>query len=93
MGAVTRATHVEQILRSFREHSGYYVSETIAEICRCGAAALGASLVRQAPSLVDDVQIASRGLERLNDAVQLFAGVCSTHLGANPRFSMGNDGK
>src|SRR5258708_29118088 len=30
-------------------HSGYYVSETIAEICRCGAAAVGASLVRQAP--------------------------------------------
>src|SRR6266404_467172 len=30
-------------------HSGYYVSETIAEIYRCGAAAVGASLVRQVP--------------------------------------------
>src|SRR5260370_34492565 len=39
-----------RFLRSFREHSGYYVSEMIAEICRCGAAAAGASLVRQAPS-------------------------------------------
>src|SRR6266404_4533074 len=33
----------------YATHSGYYVSETIAEICRREAAAVGASLVRQAP--------------------------------------------
>jgi hypothetical protein len=29
-----------RFLRSFREHSGYYVSETIAERCRRGTAAV-----------------------------------------------------
>src|SRR5258708_6644433 len=43
--------------------------------------------------LVNDVQIASRRPERLNDPIQLFAGVCSAHLGANSRFSMGDDRK
>ena len=39
----------EDLARSFRAHSGAYVSETIAERCRCGAAAAGVLLVRQAP--------------------------------------------
>src|SRR6266851_4258536 len=39
--------------RSFRAHSGHYVSERIAKRCRCGSAAAGASLVRQAPGLLD----------------------------------------
>src|SRR5258708_38960495 len=40
-----------RFLRSFRAHSGHYVSERITKRCRCGAAAAGASLVRQAPLL------------------------------------------
>src|ERR1700722_5070124 len=43
--------------------------------------------------LVNDGHIASRPAERLNDLIELFPGVCSTHLGANSRFSMGNDRK
>src|SRR5882672_5781623 len=44
------APHRADFCDRYATHSGYYVSETIAEICRCGAAAVGASLVRQAPS-------------------------------------------
>src|SRR5258708_16772203 len=36
--------------RSFRAHGGHHVSEMIVERCRCGAAAVGASLLGQAPS-------------------------------------------
>src|ERR1700722_10573145 len=43
--------------------------------------------------LGNDGHIASRPAERLNDPIELFPGVCSTHLGANSRFSMGNDRK
>src|SRR5712675_515212 len=43
------APHRADFCDRYATHSGYYVSETIAEICRWGAAAVGASLVRQAP--------------------------------------------
>src|SRR5258706_6072148 len=43
------APHRADFCDRYATHSGYYVSETIAEICRREAAAVGASLVRQAP--------------------------------------------
>src|SRR6185312_10188777 len=43
--------------------------------------------------LMNDGEIPSRQLERMHDPVELFPGVRSTHLGANSRFSMGNDRK
>src|SRR5580700_3157210 len=44
------------------------------------------------PSM-DDAEIAPRGLKRANDLIELLAGVRGADLGANPRFSMGNDRK
>src|SRR5580658_645365 len=44
-------------------------------------------------SSMDDAEIASRGLKRTNDLIELFAGVRSADLGANSGFSMGNDRK
>jgi hypothetical protein len=54
MLAVTRATLARlrapaDFLRSFRAHSGDYVSERIAKKMPPGAAAVGASLLGQAP--------------------------------------------
>src|ERR1700719_2424194 len=43
--------------------------------------------------LVNDAEIASGRRKCLNDLIELPAGVCSTHLGANSCFSMGNDRK
>src|SRR6185312_15695315 len=43
--------------------------------------------------LMNDGEIPSRHLERMHDPVELFPGVCSTHLGANSRFSMRHDRK
>src|SRR5271170_1318423 len=44
-------------------------------------------------SSMDDAEIASRGLKRSNDLIELFAGVRCADLGANSRFSMRNDRK
>src|ERR1700716_2626418 len=42
---------------------------------------------------VNDVEIASRQIERVNDLIELPTRMCSAHLGANSCFSMRDDRK
>ena len=75
MLAVTRAILARlrapaDFLRSFRAHSGDYVSERIAKKMPPGAAAVGAALLRQAPGELDSLND-RRGSFRWNEPTQV----------------------